>query len=79
MGEAGRHLDLAQKSFRSDLGRYVGAKNLYRNCAVMAEIARKKHDSHATFTKVALDSIAATKTGLEALLQVVHESQYWCQ
>lgn len=78
MRETRRHLDFSEEPFGTYFGRDVRTQDLYRNCTLVAKIARKKHDGHAAFTKGALNSVAASKTGLEALLQIVHDTQYWC-
>ena len=47
MGEARRHLDLAQEPLGADLGRDLGPEDLEGDLAVVAQVAGQEHHRHA--------------------------------
>ncbi len=67
MLEVGGDLDLGQEPFGAEHGGQLGAKDLHRDLAVVLEILREVHRGHAALAQLALNAVAVTKGGGEAV------------
>lgn len=74
MSKTRRHLYLAQKSLRADLGRNVGPQDFYGNGALVPKVPSEEYNCHSTFAQLPLNCVAACEAGFEALLKVAQEA-----
>ena len=73
MLQAGRGLDLGEKSFGAKRRREIGVQHLERHLAAVPEIAREIHGGHATRANFTLDVVSLGKARAESGNDVGHD------
>jgi hypothetical protein len=78
MSKSGRDLDLAEEALCPDRHREFGDEHFNCNVAIVLEVARQVHGSHAPTTELPLEDIASGERGLEARERSVRACNNHC-
>ncbi len=73
MIEAGGDLDLPEEALRAERGGELGREDLDRHLAMVLEVLREVHGSHAPVTQLAQDPVAIGQCRGEALELLRHQ------